>query len=99
RYLPGAPGPEKMKNTPGYGGRHLYQPNHTKFDRIVICAGEMKALVTSQLLYDRGWGAVSVTAGEDAWDVKLNEYFKGKQVYLLYDIDAGGERGAKKVAG
>ena len=26
RYLPGAPGPEKMRNSPGYGRIHLYNP-------------------------------------------------------------------------
>ena len=45
KYLPGAPGPEKMKNVKGYGKPALYQVNQTKYPIIWICGGEIKALV------------------------------------------------------
>ena len=98
RYLPGAPGNEKMKNTAGYTTMALYQPNHVKFDTVWICGGEMKALVVGAMLKSKGIGAVAVTAGEGAWSPSFTPKFKGKKVYICFDIDAGGISGAKRVA-
>ena len=98
RYLPGAPANEKMKNTKGYTPLALYQPNHVKFDTVWVCGGEIKALVVGSMLKPKGIGAVSVTAGEGAWNSDFTQKFKGKIVYVCFDIDAGGVSGAKKVA-
>lgn len=98
RYLPGAPGNEKMKNTAGYTTLALYQPNHTKFDTVWICGGEIKALVAGAMLKTKGIGAVAVTAGEGAWSPAFTSKFKDKKVYVCFDIDAGGVSGAKRVA-
>ena len=98
RYLPGAPGNEKMLNTKGYTTLAIYQSKHLKFDTIWICGGEIKALVAGHYLKSEGIGAVAVTAGEGAWDSTFNKQFKDKRVYICYDIDKGGVAGAKKVA-
>lgn len=100
RYLPGAPGPEKMKNTPGYGGFHLYQVDQLHaFNDIIICGGEMKALVAGGLLNQHGVGAVAGTTGEGAWDSKVCALFKGKRVWVCLDVDKGGLAGSRVVAG
>jgi hypothetical protein len=98
KYLPGAPGNEKMKNLSGYTSSALYQAEQTKFQQVWLCGGEMKALVVGALLNKHGVGAVAPTMGEGGWDEKFNKSFKDKHVYICYDVDAAGKRGAKKVA-
>jgi hypothetical protein len=97
KYLPGAPGDQKMQNVKGYGSPRLYQIDNLKFDRVWICGGEMKALVASTLLVPVSVGAVSVTAGEGTWDVKWNALFKGKTVFLCMDVDLAGRSATKKI--
>lgn len=98
KYLPGAPGNEKMKNTSGYTTMALYQPKHLKYDTIWICGGEIKALVAGEMLEKVGIGAVAPTAGEGAWDSSFTPKFKGKKVYICNDIDAGGIAGSRRQA-
>ena len=98
RYLPGAPANEKMKNTAGYTTLALYQVKHLKFDTVWVCGGEMKALVAGAMLKTKGIGAVSVTAGEGAWDSSFTKKFQNKKVFICFDVDAGGLAGARKVA-
>ncbi len=98
RYLPGAPGPEKMRNTPGYGGEFLYQIEQLKYPIIWVLGGEMKALVAGALLNKHGIGCVSATAGEGNWNADWGPLFKAKQVYFCYDIDKGGLAGSRGAA-
>jgi len=98
KYLPGAPGPQKMRNTRGYSKPRLYQEEQVKFERVWICAGEMKALVAGFHLNPLGIGAVAVTAGEGAWDYEFTEKLKDKRVYICMDIDLGGQGAARKIA-
>lgn len=99
RYLPGAPGPEKMKNTPGYGKPRLYQHDQLgKYDDIWICGGELKALVAAKYLNPENIGAVAVTAGEGAWEDEWNELFRGKRIFICMDIDEGGRVAARRLA-
>lgn len=98
RYLPGAPGPDKMRNTKGYGQPRLYLINQTKYDQVWICGGECKAIVGARLLNPHGVGAICVTAGEGAWDVSFNGLLKGKHIYVCMDVDPGGVSGSRKVA-
>lgn len=99
RYLPGAPGPEKMRNTRGYGDPRVYQPNDLlKHDRVWICGGEIKALVAGFLLRPHGIGAVSVTAAEGTWKHEWNRALKGKTVFVCMDIDNAGKHAAVNLA-
>lgn len=98
RYLPGAPGPEKMLNMKGYGQPRLYQIEQMKHEKVWICGGEMKALVVGGRLGKYGVGAVAVTAGEGAWEHQFSKLFRGKKVYICMDIDAGGKSAAMKIA-
>lgn len=96
RYLPGAPGPQKMRNTKGFGGLSLYPIDQLKHDTVLLCGGEIKA-VAMGILNKRGVGAITATAGEGNWTPKLNDAFKGKKVFVCFDIDNGGRVAASKV--
>lgn len=98
KYLPGAPGPEKMRNMKGYSEARLYQVEQTAFPTVMICGGEMKALVAGTYLNRFGVGCVAVTAGEGAWEHEFNKLLKGKKILVCMDIDAGGKIAARKVA-
>lgn len=98
RYLPGAPGPQKMRSTRGYRTMALYLPEQTRSDKIWICGGELKAAVAAHILNEEGIGAVAVTAGEGNWDSSFNSFFKDKQVWICLDVDEQGERASKLLA-
>lgn len=63
-------------------------------DAVLITEGEFDAMVANQ----HGFPAVSGTAGAGAWQVDWSRMFEGKQVYIVYDRDITGERGARQVA-
>lgn len=94
QYLPGAPGPEKMRNKRGCGKMRLYPVEQLKYDTLVICGGEMKAVVTAALLNAHDIGAITATAGEGNWDAAFNREFVGKRAYVMYDVDREGVLGA-----
>lgn len=62
-------------------------------DKVVIVEGEWDALLTIQ----NGFPAVTGTTGAEQWQKKWNRKFKGKDVYICYDRDTAGDRGAEKV--
>jgi len=98
RYLPGAPGPQKMKNTKGYGAARIYQIEQLKYDTVWICGGELKALVAKSILNPNNIGAIAVTAGEGSWEPKWNDKLKDKDVYICMDVDQAGRNAAKNLA-
>lgn len=97
RYRPGAPSKDKMKNTRGMGKVRLYPHDQLSFNTIIIAGGECKALVLAQELNKYGIGAVCATAGEDNWEAEFSPEFKGKRVYVCYDIDEQGQVGGSKI--
>lgn len=98
RYLPGAPGKLKMKNQKGCGKKpRLYPFSQLDYDTIVLCGGELKALVAAEELNQHGIGAISTTVGETDWYSEFNEYFRDKRVYVCYDIDTAGQKAAEKI--
>lgn len=98
RYLPGAPGPEKMRNTTGFGKTRLYMlPTLEKSSRVWICGGELKALVAYHTL-ERTVAAVAPTSGEGNWNSDWNPLFQGKDVFVCMDIDRAGVNAANTIA-
>jgi len=97
RYLPGAPGKDKMRNTRGHGKVRLYPVSQLTHERIVICGGEMKAIVAAELLNPLGIGAVTATAGEGNWEVGFSRRFRDKQAWVMYDVDEAGLAAADKI--
>jgi len=99
RYMPGAPGDQKMRNTRGYGKLRLYQEEQVdRFNTIVICGGELKAVLCKHYLNPSKIGAVSATGGESNWDPSLSHLLEGKDVVILFDIDTEGKKATDRVA-
>lgn len=96
-YRPGARN-RKFMNKEGYGRARLYRKEDLRHERVWICGGELKALAVGELLKGHDIGAVSSTGGEGHWAQEWGALFKGKRVWLCYDIDAAGVSGAKQVA-
>ncbi len=97
KYSPGAPGPLKMRNTKGYGAIELYPIDQLKFPKIVLCGGEMKALVAASLLNEVNIGAISTTAGEGSWKAEFDSEFQEKEVFVCFDVDSEGRRASDKI--
>jgi hypothetical protein len=93
--MPGAPKSEKMKNLVGRGKIRFYPVEQLSYDAIVLCGGEMKAIVTARECNPHGVGAVCMTAGEGNWNAELTNQLRGKTVYVMMDIDAPGEKAAQ----
>jgi hypothetical protein len=90
-YLPGAPGADKMKNLKGRAKQlRLFPVSQMSYPNIIICGGEMKAIVTARVMNKHNFGAVCVTGGEGAWEPYLTPLFLGKSVWVMLDIDAAG---------
>lgn len=95
RYLPKGKGQNKMINyKAGYGKARLYPIENLKEDIIILHEGEMDSILANQL----GFNAMTTTGGAGTWLMGWTESFRGKIVYICYDIDAGGKEGAQKVA-
>lgn len=99
RYLPGAPGPQKMRNTSGHGSPQLYRADCIGTSgTVIICGGEMKALVAGHLLQGSDIAAVSSTGGEGHWKDEWTVYLKGKDVAICMDIDDPGSAASRRIA-
>lgn len=91
---------KKFQKTIGYGqgfNKAVLFPVDEKFDEleeIYLCEGEMDCILARQL----GLSAFTVTGGAGSWDYKLNKLLAGKKVWIVYDCDPAGNRGALTVA-
>lgn len=73
----------------------LYPVSALRKDKwAVLCEGEMDALLATQ----NGLPAVSGTAGAGTWHVDWSESFRDMDVFIAYDRDSAGEKGARQVA-
>lgn len=95
KYLPGAPGPEKFKNSKGHGKIRLFPIDQLKYSTIMICGGELKAIAAARFLNRHNIGAISATCGESNWSKDLTDNFIGKHVIICFDVDDSGENAAK----
>lgn len=100
KYLPGAPGPDKMKNLPGRGKPPRLFPIEqvSSYDDIVLTGGECKAIVAARQLNPHNVGAVCVTAGEGNWHPSLLQRFHGKRAWVVMDVDKKGREAAQRLA-
>lgn len=95
RYKLKAPAKQKMYNLKGCGsGSMLFPMEALESDTIVLCEGEMDALLLNQY----GIPAVTGTHGAATFKPELARLFSGKQVYICYDNDEAGRVGARKAA-
>lgn len=88
-------GRRKMWGVEGMNQPQLYP--HSIFlaqpDEIIICEGELDALITGQF----GFPAVTRTGSASTWRSEWNSYFKDKVVYLCHDCDEAGQDGNRRV--
>lgn len=98
KYLPGAPGADKMKNLKGRGKPRLFPLEQLKFEQVALCGGEIKAVVAAAKLNPYSIGGIGTTCGEGNWDPEFTEKFKDKTVYIIYDIDKEGVESADRIA-
>lgn len=98
------PGEKESKITSFHSGEHRYgearlyglpellqSPIETP---VIICEGEWDRI----LLRQNGFSAVTGTAGCNTWKKEWNNDFKGRHVYICYDNDDEGRKGALNVA-
>lgn len=81
----------KVINWRGFGKNQIWPIDQLEGDKILLCAGEIDALSAIQ----QGYNAVTGTGGETNWRKELSEHFRGKDVYIVYDADDTGRKGAK----
>lgn len=91
KYLPGAPGKDKMKNLRGRGKPRIYPIDQMSYEEIWLDGGEIKAVVAEDQLNPHGVGAVCITSGETQIPLELIPKFVGKTVYVAGDIDKAGK--------
>lgn len=87
--------PKIVSYKPGFGKIRLFpEQNIDGQGPVVICEGELKALLLIQL----GFRAISPTGGAQYWNPQWTSRFKGQDVILVYDVDQAGRKGAMKIA-
>lgn len=94
RYKLGASAADKMLNLPGHGSAQLFHPEILEEnDEVVITEGETDCILLNQY----GIPAVTHTAGAATFRPQWASSFSGKTVWICYDNDDAGRKGALKV--
>ena len=101
-YDPHSGGVNKMISYgEGYGTARLYPIANMAAKTLLLCEGEKDCIRLNQELRrfgPAGWKAVTGTGGASSWKPEWDQLFKDKDVYIVYDRDEAGEKGAAKVA-
>jgi DNA primase len=94
RYQMGGSHTNKMLNMPGHGSAALFRPDILRDnERIVITEGETDCILLNQT----GIPAVTHTAGASTFRAAWAQAFVDKDVWIAYDADDAGRKGAKRV--
>lgn len=95
RYKMGAgSSSNKMLNLAGHGQAAIYRPDIlAEQDQVVITEGEMDCILLNQT----GVPAVTHTAGASTFRPQWGQLFTDKVVWVCYDADDAGRKGAAKV--
>lgn len=94
-YRLGADSGRKIWSVKGLGTPRLFpEAMVQKNDALVICEGELDALIAIQ----NGFPAVTGTGGATAWNDGWAKMFEDKSVVVMYDNDEAGRVGSRKVA-
>lgn len=96
RYLPGAPGGNKVKNTRGHGKIRFFPIDQLEYEDILLVGGEVKAIAGAMHLNPHNMGCLTATCGEENWNKELTELLRDKNVWVCYDIDDAGRRATQK---
>ena len=79
----------------GFGGARLWPIDNFANDVIYLVEGEKDCILANQC----GLPAITVTGGAGTFDSEWIINFQDKSVYICYDIDEAGQKGATKIAG
>lgn len=95
KYKPNAHGNNKMISWGiGHGEGRIYGfDTLKKSEWVLLCEGELDRLIALQ----HGLPAITHTAGANTFKVEWAKHFKDKDVYIAYDEDQAGDKGAQKV--
>jgi 5S rRNA maturation endonuclease (ribonuclease M5) len=94
RYQMGGGHTNKMLNLPGHGTAALFRPDILRDNqRIVLTEGETDCILLNQT----GIPAVTHTAGASTFKAQWAQSFVDKDVWVCYDADDAGRKGAKRV--
>lgn len=94
RYLMNAGHSDKMLNVPGHGTAQIFRPDILEAnEEIVITEGETDCILLNQ----EGIPAVTHTAGAGTFKAQWASMFQDKVVWIAYDADDAGRKGARKV--
>lgn len=94
RYQMGGAHTNKMLNLPGHGSAALFRPDILRDnERIVLTEGETDCILLNQT----GIPAVTHTAGASTFRAAWAQGFIDKDVWICYDADEAGRKGAKRV--
>lgn len=94
RYKLNAGVGDKMLNLPGHGSAAIFRPDILREnEEIVITEGEMDCILLNQF----GIPAITHTAGAATFRPNWGPLFADKTVFICYDADDAGRKGAKKV--
>lgn len=98
KYLPGAPGRDKMRNLKGRGQPRWYPVDQLRFDTVMICGGEMKAIAAARQLNPHGVGAICGTSERRELEQDLLPDIKGKSIIVCMDVDRAGQVASNGIA-
>jgi hypothetical protein len=94
KYAMGVAPANKMLNIPGHGSAALFRPDILRDNEdIVITEGETDCILLNQ----EGIPAVTHTAGAATFRTNWASQFVDKNVWIAYDADDAGRKGARKV--
>lgn len=82
---------DKYLNLKGaFSTKNLFPISQVRSKKLIFAEGEFKALA----LIQRGFNAITSSGGATHWNNEWNGYFKGVDVYFVYDVDRAGRRNA-----
>lgn len=95
-YDPSAKGdkPKMLPFAVGYGTQLFHPQGLDEGDSVVLCEGETDCMT----LVQNGIPAVTHTGGAGAFQMTWVPEFRGKHVYICYDEDDSGRKGALRTA-
>ena len=94
RYSPSGQHPKMLHWAQGYGQARWWPVEHLKIDEVVIFEGEPDTILACQL----GLPGITQTAGAETFKPEWAELFRSKKVWICYDRDDAGTKGAEKAA-
>ena len=86
-------GRRKIWGIEGMNAPQLYPIKVLADDEIIICEGELDALITNQ----NGFPAITKTGSALSWNARWNSNFKGKVIYLCHDCDETGQDANRRI--